>query len=71
MDLPRISSLIKELEKLRDREGDPFISCDGFFGECAGVKLHVKHANKSGRFWNASIHPEAERGAKVVQITHL
>lgn len=68
---PRISQLIAELNKILAREGDIHTSCDGFFGECAGVKLHVKHRTKTGHFWNPHVYPEAERGDKVLQITHL
>lgn len=71
MSLPRISDLEKELARLREREGDIAVSCDGFFGECPGVRLHVKHQTKTGRFWHQQIHSEAERGEKLVQITHL
>ena len=71
MSIPKISQVIKELQKVQESEGDILISCEGFFGECGGVKYHVREVAKNKRFWSPYTHAEEDKGEKILQLSHL
>jgi hypothetical protein len=69
----KLSTAIRELEKILNREGDLDFTSEGFFGEVLPAKLHLRHrCTKRKAYYCPALDREpGQRGEKVVQVSHL
>ncbi len=66
----KLSTCIRELQKLVEAEGDIAVSCEGFFGEIMPAKLHLRNRSTKRNAYHSPTIDGDGKGERLLEISH-